>query len=64
MDIKLVEWRAELPLLITIRGTHILQRAISCSEEASLRKHDGDYVLVIFRGLLGYSGDDMNKVSI
>ena len=26
-----------------------------------LRKHDVDYVLVIFGGLLGYSGDDINK---
>jgi dolichyl-diphosphooligosaccharide--protein glycosyltransferase len=26
-----------------------------------LRRHDVDYVLVIFGGLLGYSGDDINK---
>lgn len=26
-----------------------------------LRKHDVDYVLVIFGSLLGYSGDDINK---
>jgi dolichyl-diphosphooligosaccharide--protein glycosyltransferase len=26
-----------------------------------LRKHDVDYVLIIFGGLLGYSGDDINK---
>lgn len=26
-----------------------------------LRQHDVDYVLVIFGGLLGYSGDDINK---
>ena len=26
-----------------------------------LLKHDVDYVLVIFGGLLGYSGDDINK---
>ena len=26
-----------------------------------LRKHDVDYVLVIFGGVLGYSGDDINK---
>jgi len=26
-----------------------------------LRKHDVSYVLVIFGGLLGYSGDDINK---
>ena len=33
---------------------------MSCSEDVSyevLRKHDVDYVLVIFGGLLGYSGD-------
>lgn len=26
-----------------------------------LRKHDVDYVLVIFGALIGYSGDDINK---
>ena len=26
-----------------------------------LRKHDVDYVLVIFGGVIGYSGDDINK---
>ena len=26
-----------------------------------LRKHDVEYVLVIFGGLIGYSGDDINK---
>jgi dolichyl-diphosphooligosaccharide---protein glycosyltransferase len=26
-----------------------------------LRKHDVDYVLVIFGSLIGYSGDDINK---
>lgn len=26
-----------------------------------LRKHDVDYVLVIFGGLIGFSGDDINK---
>jgi dolichyl-diphosphooligosaccharide--protein glycosyltransferase len=37
---------------------------MSSSEEVAypiLRKHDVDYVLVIFGGLLGYSGDDINK---
>ena len=37
---------------------------MSSSEEAAypiLRKHDVDYVLIIFGGLLGYSGDDINK---
>jgi hypothetical protein len=39
---------------------------MSSREEVSypiLLKHDVDYILVIFGGLLGYSGDDMNKVS-
>ena len=53
----------------TWNNTHIatVGKAMSCSEEVSypiLRKHDVDYVLIIFGGLLGYSGDDMNKVSI
>ena len=37
---------------------------MSSSEELAypiLRKHDVDYVLVIFGGVLGYSGDDINK---
>ena len=37
---------------------------MSSSEEAAypiLRKHDVDYVLVIFGGLIGHSGDDINK---
>jgi asparagine N-glycosylation enzyme membrane subunit Stt3 len=37
---------------------------MSCSEEVAypiLRKHDVEYVLVIFGGLIGYSGDDINK---
>merc|ERR1712137_1526801 len=37
---------------------------MSSREEVSypiLRKHDVDYVLVIFGGLLGFSGDDINK---
>jgi len=37
---------------------------MSSSEEIAypiLRKHDVDYVLVIFGGVLGYSGDDINK---
>ena len=39
-------------------------KAMSSSEEVAypiLRKHDVDYVLVIYGGLLGYSGDDINK---
>ncbi|KAI5296573.1 oligosaccharyl transferase stt3 subunit, partial [Ascosphaera atra] len=38
--------------------------AMSSREEVSypiLRQHDVDYVLVVFGGLLGYSGDDINK---
>jgi asparagine N-glycosylation enzyme membrane subunit Stt3 len=37
---------------------------MSSTEEVAypiLRKHDVDYVLVIFGGLIGYSGDDINK---
>lgn len=37
---------------------------MASSEEVAypiLKKHDVDYVLVIFGGLLGYSGDDINK---
>ena len=37
---------------------------MSCREEVSyevMRKLDVDYVLVIFGGLIGYSGDDINK---
>lgn len=39
-------------------------KAMSSSEEVAypiLRKHDVDYVLVIFGGVIGYSGDDINK---
>ena len=39
-------------------------KAMSSTEEVAypiLRKHDVDYVLVIFGGLIGYSGDDINK---
>ncbi|KAL5492585.1 STT3 [Sanghuangporus weigelae] len=50
----------------TWNNTHIatVGRAMASPEEKSypiLRKHDVDYVLVIFGGLLGYSGDDINK---
>lgn len=37
---------------------------MSSTEEVAypiLRKHDVEYVLVIFGGLIGYSGDDINK---
>ncbi|KAK2467475.1 hypothetical protein APHAL10511_000330 [Amanita phalloides] len=50
----------------TWNNTHIatVGKAMSSDEEVAypiLRKHDVDYVLVIFGGLLGYSGDDINK---
>jgi len=50
----------------TWNNTHIatVGKAMSSSEEVSypiLRQHDVDYVLVVFGGLLGYSGDDINK---
>ena len=51
----------------TWNNTHIatVGKAMASREEVSypiLRKHDVDYVLVIFGALLGYSGDDINKV--
>ena len=50
----------------TWNNTHIatVGKAMSSREEVSypiLRHHDVDYVLVVFGGLLGYSGDDINK---
>ncbi|RPB15882.1 STT3 subunit of Oligosaccharyl transferase [Morchella conica CCBAS932] len=50
----------------TWNNTHIatVGKAMSSREEVSypiLRQHDVDYVLIIFGGLLGYSGDDINK---
>jgi dolichyl-diphosphooligosaccharide--protein glycosyltransferase len=50
----------------TWNNTHIatVGKVMSCSEEVSyevMRKLDVDYVLVIFGGLIGYSGDDINK---
>ena len=50
----------------TWNNTHIatVGKAMASTEEVSypiLRKHDVDYVLVIFGGVLGYSGDDINK---
>ncbi|KAF9933331.1 oligosaccharyl transferase stt3 subunit, partial [Linnemannia zychae] len=38
--------------------------AMATSEEVSyqvLRQHDVDYVLILFGGVIGYSGDDINK---
>lgn len=50
----------------TWNNTHIatVGKAMSTNEEKSyevMRQHDVDYVLVIFGGILGYSGDDLNK---
>ncbi|KAH8810347.1 oligosaccharyl transferase STT3 subunit [Flagelloscypha sp. PMI_526] len=60
---------ADRPTLVdnnTWNNTHIatVGKAMSSSEEVAypiLRKHDVDYVLIIFGGLLGFSGDDINK---
>ncbi|EXJ78289.1 dolichyl-diphosphooligosaccharide-protein glycosyltransferase [Capronia epimyces CBS 606.96] len=60
---------ADRPTLVdnnTWNNTHIatVGKAMSSREEISypiLRQHDVDYVLVVFGGLLGYSGDDINK---
>ncbi|KAH8991717.1 Oligosaccharyl transferase STT3 subunit [Lactarius akahatsu] len=60
---------ADRPTLVdnnTWNNTHIatVGKAMSSSEEVAypiLRKHDVDYVLVIFGGMIGYSGDDINK---
>lgn len=60
---------ADRPTLVdnnTWNNTHIatVGKAMSSPEEVSypiLREHDVDYVLVVFGGLLGYSGDDLNK---
>lgn len=50
----------------TWNNTHIatVGKAMSSPEDVSyeiLRQHDVDYVLVIFGGVIGYSGDDINK---
>ncbi|ETW78719.1 glycosyltransferase family 66 protein [Heterobasidion irregulare TC 32-1] len=60
---------ADRPTLVdnnTWNNTHIatVGKAMSSPEEVAypiLRKHDVDYILVIFGGLIGYSGDDINK---
>ena len=60
---------ADRPTLVdnnTWNNTHIatVGKAMSSKEEVSypiLKQHDVDYVLVVFGGLLGYSGDDINK---
>ncbi|KAH9818459.1 dolichyl-diphosphooligosaccharide-protein glycosyltransferase [Melampsora americana] len=50
----------------TWNNTHIamIGKVFGSREEVSypmLRKHDVNYVLIVFGGILGYSGDDMNK---
>jgi dolichyl-diphosphooligosaccharide--protein glycosyltransferase len=60
---------ADRPTLVdnnTWNNTHIatVGKAMSSSEDIAypiLRKHDVSYVLIIFGGLIGYSGDDINK---
>ncbi|WFC93876.1 dolichyl-diphosphooligosaccharide--protein glycotransferase [Malassezia brasiliensis] len=60
---------ADRPTLVdnnTWNNTHIatVGRAMATTEEKAypiLRKHDVDYILIIFGGLIGYSGDDLNK---
>ena len=60
---------ADRPTLVdnnTWNNTHIatVGKAMSSSEDVAYRiyqAHDVDYVLVIFGGLLGFSGDDINK---
>lgn len=60
---------ADRPTMVdnnTWNNTHIatVGKAMSTNEANAypiLRKHDVDYILVIFGGLLGYSGDDINK---
>ncbi|ERS96059.1 hypothetical protein HMPREF1624_07595 [Sporothrix schenckii ATCC 58251] len=60
---------ADRPTLVdnnTWNNTHIatVGKAMSSREEVSypiMKAHEVDYVLVVFGGLLGYSGDDINK---
>lgn len=60
---------ADRPTLVdnnTWNNTHIatVGKAMASPEDIAypiLRKHDVSYVLIIFGGLIGYSGDDINK---
>ncbi|KAG0224026.1 oligosaccharyl transferase stt3 subunit [Actinomortierella wolfii] len=50
----------------TWNNTHIatVGKAMATSEDVAyevLRRHDVDYVLIVFGGVIGYSGDDINK---
>jgi dolichyl-diphosphooligosaccharide--protein glycosyltransferase len=50
--------------LVSLAHIATVGKAMSSSEEKAypiLRKHDVEYVLIIFGGLIGYSGDDINK---
>ena len=56
-------------LTTTPLAAHIttVGKAMSSPEDIAypiLRKHDVTHVLVIFGGLIGYSGDDINKVPV
>lgn len=60
---------ADRPTLVdnnTWNNTHIatVGKAMASPESRAypiLRKHDVDYVLIIFGGLIGFGGDDLNK---
>lgn len=50
----------------TWNNTHIatVGKAMATNEETAypiLRQHDVDYILIVFGGMIGYSGDDINK---
>ena len=65
----LASFASQRPTLVdnnTWNNTHIatVGKAMSSPEDKALpilRQHDVDYILIIFGGLLGYSGDDINK---
>ena len=47
-----------------LTGSVVIFQAMSSNESRAyeiMRSLDVDYVLVIFGGLIGYSGDDINK---
>lgn len=54
-----------VPLLTGfVRSIGMVGKMMSVREEVAyplLRQHDVDYILVMFGGLIGYSGDDLNK---
>ena len=68
MGIKSAAWQIGLRWLTITLGTTptfaTVGKAMSSREEVSypiMKQHEVDYVLVVFGGLLGYSGDDINK---